>query len=228
MSNLIHSIFLILVGLMIGSNFQNCSPHSFLSNNSKKSHELPVDHPPTAGFETSNLAEIFLIDRQGVESFFSNLLLDENSSIETVNLFNKILSEEIITQQHMFGRSCDPFVTGNMNACGNNLSNLNIALTQPPSTIRFASKIHLCRRLLSNYNLLTPLLEKNHLVNISPNPVNISLAISLYFPAMEFNQNDYNALNRLILEMNNSGIDGYHQWMIIMTTLCESPYWEVL
>lgn len=169
-----------------------------------------------------------MIDQKGVQTFLSEIFINDGVSDEGKNNFSKFFAAEIIPQQHTFGRACDITTTGLFSQCNLNLANLSNGMSMTSSTIREASRIQLCRRLVTDESFLAPLLSR---LNVSGDEISetmIQNAAFLFYPAWDSHPEIISSLKKLELEMLNSGESFSSRWKIILDVLCESPYWEIL
>lgn len=222
-------IIILIAGFSIGAFFQNCSKMDFSQSSDPKIQSLSTHHPDLISqFETSQNAEIILMDRLGVQSKLENIFIDKEISGEPLGTFNKIVNKELISQQHTFGRSCDYLSSGSMNECYSNTANFSLPMYQNSSTIRVASKIQTCRGLVSKDDLFLGFLKKYQFSENEISEFEINKLIKIFFPASEFSDQDLEYLIALNLEMQNQGEHPFTRWRVLFSTLCESPYWEIL
>jgi hypothetical protein len=212
----------------IGGTFQNCSNQNFLHPNKSPTHNLPANHPAIEGFNATSSSTIALLDRKGIESVFRDVFINEGVTENEQTAFDNIFAAEILTQQHMFGRPCDAVATGTMLDCNYNLANLSQGMDQSSSTVREASRIQLCRRLVSRKGLLIPLLSRLGVLNQSPSESSIQSAIELFYPRWDNPAEARLALMKLDAQMANRNESIQNRWSLIISTICESPFWEVL
>lgn len=220
---------LIFLGFFgVGSIFQNCANHNFLNPAKSNSNPLPVSHPDVEPFTESSSSSIGLIDQKGVKSALMEIFLNEGVTEEENSAFSNLFAVEITMQQHMFGRPCDAIAAGTTLECGHNLNNLTLGMSQSSSTIREASRIQLCRRLLSRDGLLNPILLRLGGFNQVPNGENLGRAVQLFYPAWENHPEVVSALSNLDYQMARQGEPLKNRWALILSSLCDSPYWEIL
>lgn len=225
------NIFLltIFIGFFgISSVFQNCANHNFLNPNKTSTNSLPVNHPNVEAFSEGSSSNIALIDRKGVETLLAEIFINDGVSESEQTAFSNLFAAEILVQQHMFGRPCDAIASGSTLDCGYNLGNMTNGMSQSSSTIREASRIQLCRRLLSREGLLNPLLARLGVIDQAPNAENLQRAIQLFYPPWENSTEVIGALANLDSQMARNGETLKNRWTLILSTLCDSPYWEIL
>jgi hypothetical protein len=221
--------FVFFAFFTFGSVFQNCSNQNFLVPTSG-GNVIPMSHPEVQTFAppTGSVTVLPLIDRKGVQSILSEVFLSSGTIEPDNTAFNNLFASEILLQQHMFGRPCDVVTTGSFLDCGYNLSNLTIGMNQSSSTIREASRIQLCRRLVSHDSLFNNLLHRLGVTNQAADVASLQRAIQLFYPAWENSISALQALLGLVTKMASQGEDSQSQWRLVVATLCESPYWEIL
>ena len=223
-------IFLILFGLMVGSFFQNCANHNWSLVKPPPNVVLPMDHPSTPEAESSPTADIALIDQKGIQTLLSEVFLNNGVSDSGQIEFSNFFSTYISNEQHMFGRPCDILSTGSLSNCANNFTNLSNGMSQSTSTIRAASMIQVCRSLVSQNEMMDQLILRivGQNQNTLPNPQSLIIAIQLFYPAWDNLEPIIHALASVDSQLAKNGESMQMRWKVIVSTLCESPYWGLL
>lgn len=218
---------LFVVVFVVGSTFQNCAKHNFVESSVNLS-SLSQSHPDLEPVLEKTTSEILLIDRVGVNSLLSDVFLTNVSSASDIAAFQNLFSAEVLLQQHMYGHPCDIVANGSTLDCGYNFANLTIGMSQSSSTIREASRVQMCRRLVAQDGLLNTLVARIRGKDVTPTSESLQTAIQLFYPAWEDNGEIVSALQSLDYKMAVSSESIKDRWRVIILTICESPYWEIL
>lgn len=219
--------------LLIGVWFQNCSAFMSLQENRKESSSngfLSVNHPDVTPTAERTSVGITLIDQLGVTSTLENIFQTESSGSSDRKAFFDLIHAEIHPQQHAFGRPCDIIATGNYSDCFFNLTNLEMGMWKSTSTVREASRIQLCRRLVANNNLLNTAVNQVKGKDLTPTEASLRKVVTLFYPAWEDDSlgNVIQALVALDYKMALNSEPIFDRWRMVFVTICETPYWETL
>lgn len=224
---------LFLGTLLIGVWFQNCSAFMSPQENREEFNSngfLSVSHPNATPITEKTSVGITLVDQLGVTSTLENIFQADSSSSSDRKAFIDLIRAEIRPQQHAFGRPCDIIATGNYSDCFYNLTNLEMGMWKSTSTIREASRIQLCRRLVANNSLLKTAVNQVTGKDLTPTEDSLKKAVKLFYPAWEDDSlgNVVQALVALDYKMAMNSEPISDRWRMVFVTICETPYWEIL
>lgn len=227
MKNRILYGILFLIFFVVGSTFQNCANHSFVENSVNLS-SLSQDHPDPQPVLEKSTSELLLIDRVGVHSLLSEVFLTNVLNATDIAAFHGLFNAEVLLQQHMYGHPCDIIASGSTLDCGYNYANLTIGMSQSSSTIREASRVQMCRRLVAQDGLMNTLVARIKGEDVTPTSESLQRAIQLFYPSWEDNGEIIIELQSLDYKMAMNSESTKDRWRMIILTICESPYWEIL
>lgn len=217
-------ILSLIAGLSLAASmFQSCAP----SHREWASMDLAQSHPDTDPTETQESRPL-LADKIYLESVFREVFLSPQSTQGEIDALNYYMAIEINSNQHLFGRPCNPYETADF--CGGSLNHASVALAARSSSGREAARVKICRWIISNDTLLTRARDKVKGNDPTPNSDSVRGIVRLFYPSMRdaILAGAAEALMALDTEMNHANEKVMDRWRLIFLTVCESPGWEIL
>ncbi len=219
--------FFALVGfvVLLVLGFQNCSARHEIT----KSINLPLNHPPLESVDGLE-ARPPIGDRDYVESVFKDVFLSSDSALSEIQAVEYYLNSEFLYSAHLWGRPCDPYESGDLSLCGYVYANADLDMAARTSSGREASRLQLCRWMVTNDTLLNRAKAKVADNDPTPNADSVSKVVKLFYPALEETPLASAIaalldLDRAMARANESVVD---RWRILFLTVCETPGWVVL
>jgi hypothetical protein len=202
--------------------------------------QTPAPSVPTQAPLTSSLAQSSARfgDRDFVRSVFFNvfsapLALGDGGAPDAGDntaAFNGLFDAEIIAQQHLFGRACNPLEKGNGDDCNGNLTNAALKGIES-SAGREATRIQLCRRFSANDDFAGRAITRaGGALTAAPNEASFAGIARLFYPDIE--PEDLTPLQKslatLDAEMSKNAEPMLERWRMLLLTVCETPDWQIL
>jgi hypothetical protein len=215
-------------GALVLFGFQNCTS-SFLSARSSTSVNLPFTHPDTESRIQSGVAKgtLPLGDRDFLHSVFANIFASNDQNV--INFLNAVMNQEFGEVQGMLGRPCEVASDGSAIPCNSSFANIDVAMGASTSSIREAARIQSCRRLFANDTMLAVAIGHARGGTVGePDPLGISTAIRLFYPAQDTVQEIAGDLEQFNEKMIQGGETAANRWRALFLVLCEAPTWQIL
>lgn len=205
---------------LVVSFFLNCSAE----HNNYSSVSMPLDHGGPAG-ELTVESRVPLGDRLYIESVLREIFYDADSAPH----FNGTLYDELRTSQHLFGRPCSPYETGDLDDCQHAIANANFAMHATSSSAREATRLQICRwYTAADKTLLAAVRKTGAPENQPPDEAASAAVVRLFYPEIEESVVAETAVALRALDAAAAGESAIHRWRLQFLAVCESPGWEML
>jgi hypothetical protein len=198
--------------------------------------QSPVETPgPVA--PTAVLAEGHALfgDRDYVRSVFYNVFYKVSASADagatgTLAEFDRLFDIEVLAQQHLFGRACNPLERGTNEDCNANLTNAALRGVES-SAGREGTRIQLCRRFVANDAFAARAVRRAG-GNMAEAPKAAALPgiVRLFYQDIE--TGELAQMQKNLANLDDSMVQNAesvsNRWQLLLLAVCETPEWQIL
>lgn len=208
-------ILLVLL-VSVFSVFTNCSAqHSMHQSSTLDGHDAPA--------ELSVESRVPMGDRLFVESALNDVYGPHPS-------LDFVLNTEIRPAQHLYGRPCNPYESGDSLDCELIVGNASLGMAASSSSGREASRLQTCLWLSASEETLNVALSKVAGSASEPSALTAMEVVRHFYPAADETlvNEAVAALVTLDQRMVAAGETARDRWRLQLLAVCESVGWEML